>query len=251
MQQVSNGTQGSTDWACQNLQCKCRAGTSFCGAVPLTDLTDAINGLTGSLDINCQSVDNSTNTATCNFQQTLLNNVFGSSGLALHGCTFGECVTQGTIDGTTLTGASSSSSGKSLSGGVIAGLAVVGGLLILSLVFLLWGLFRQRVARRAAYVHDRGKRATITWQDVSCIVPKATGFGTRLNYRTGGQTSEDKTILDSVSGKVCAGQMMAILGPSGRLFRHNILLPNLEIFPFQALEKPLLSRSWQRRANPP
>ncbi|KAF8352217.1 hypothetical protein F5887DRAFT_934420 [Amanita rubescens] len=215
VQQVSNGTQGSVDWTCQNLQCTCRPGTSFCGAVPLTDLTSAINGLTGSLNIICQSVDNSTNTATCNFQQTLLNNVFGSSGLALNGCTFGECVTQSTIDSTTLTGASSRSSAKSLSGGVIAGLAVVGGLLLLSLAFLLWGLFRQRVARRAAYVHDRGKRATITWQDVSCIVPKATGINTRLGYWTGGQNGEDKTILDSVSGKVCAGQMMAILGPSG------------------------------------
>jgi hypothetical protein len=248
---VSNGTQGGADWTCQNLQCKCRAGTSFCGAVPLTDLTDAINGLSGSLNINCQGVDSSTNTATCNFQQTLLNNVFGSSGLVLQGCTFGECVRQGTIDNTTLTTASSSSSGKSLSGGVIAGLVVVGGLLGLSLVLLFWGLFRQRVARRAPYDHDRGRRATIAWQDVSCIVPKATGIDARLDLWAGGQNSEDKTILDSVSGRVSAGQMMAILGPSGQSFRYIILLSNLEIFTFQVLEKPLLSRSWQRRANLP
>jgi hypothetical protein len=214
-QQVSNGTQGSTDWSCQDLQCTCRSKTSFCGASPATDLTDTINGLTGSVNINCQDADNSTGTATCNFQQTLLNQLFGSSGLVLQSCSFGECVTQNTISGTTLSDASTSNGGKSLSGGVIAGLAVIGALVALALAFLFWGLFRQRVARKAGYIHDRGKRATIAWQDVSCIVPKPTGINAQLNIWSGDKADEDRTILDSVSGKVRAGQMMAILGPSG------------------------------------
>lgn len=194
----------------------------MCGATPAIDLTGTINNLTGTVDITCQGANNSSNTATCNFQQTLLNNLFGSSGLVLQGCSFGECVAQSTIDSTTFSGASNNGS-KPLSGGVIGGLAVVGALVGLALGFLFWGLFRQRVARKAGYDRGRGKRATIAWQDLSCIVPKPTGIGAKLN-NWGGQTNEDKTILDSVSGKVCAGQMMAILGPSGQSLslRHQV-----------------------------
>ena len=187
----------------------------MCGATPALDLTSTVNNLTGTVDITCQGVGNSTNTATCNFQQTILNSLFGSSGLALQGCSFGECVAQSTIDSTTFSGTSNNGS-KPLDGGVIAGLAVVGALVALALAFLFWGLFRQRVARKAGYIQERGKRATITWQDLSCIVPKATGISAKLNGLTGGQNNEDRTILDSVSGRVCAGQMMAILGPSGQ-----------------------------------
>lgn len=197
----------------------------MCGGNPVIDLTSTVNNLTGTVDITCQGVSNSTNTATCNFQQTLLNNLFGSSGLVLQGCSFGECVAQSTIDSATSSGPSNNNGSKPLSGGVIGGLAVVGALVALALAFLFWGLFRQRVARKAGYIQDRGKRATIAWQDLSCIIPKATGINARLNNWTGGQTNEDRTILDSVSGKVCAGQMMAILGPSGQSIslRHPVI----------------------------
>ncbi|KAK2460677.1 hypothetical protein APHAL10511_007147 [Amanita phalloides] len=221
IQQSVNGTQGATGWSCQNLQCTCRPGTSFCGGVPVTNLTGTINGLDGAIDIDCQAVDNSTNTATCNFKQSALNSLFGSSGLALQGCTFGECVRQSVIDNSTLSEPPTNSGGTSLSGGVIAGLAVVGGLLGLSLLFLLWGLYKQRMARKAGYVHEQGKQPTIEWTDVSYTVRKATGISTRLSDWIGQQRgpskfiNEDKTILDSVTGKVHAGQIMAILGPSG------------------------------------
>ncbi|KIL68502.1 hypothetical protein M378DRAFT_158303 [Amanita muscaria Koide BX008] len=216
-QQALNQTQGATSWTCPNLHCTCRSGTSFCGAVSSTNLTATINSLDGTLEIDCQGVDNATQTATCNFKQTLLNSLFGSDGLALQGCTFGECVRQSVIDSSTIANASSPAAGTSLSGGVIAGLVVVGALVLLSLLFLLWGLYRQRLVRKAGYNHDHGRRATLEWANVSYIVPRTAGITTWITSWTGDARycSDDRTIVDSVSGRVQAGQMMAILGPSG------------------------------------
>ncbi|KAF8638787.1 hypothetical protein AX17_001846 [Amanita inopinata Kibby_2008] len=222
VQRVINDTSGDTSWNCQNLQCTCRPGTTFCGAVVTTNLTGTIDRLSGALDIECQGLDKATNTASCNFKQTLLDNLFGSSGLVLQGCTFGECVRQSVIDSN---GNSSSTpagrGGTSLSPGVIAGLAVVGGLLFLSLLLLLWGFRMQRIARSTSHGHKSGNQAVLEWNNVSYVVPKQIGAMAWLHNWAQcfkGNTrlvNEDKTILDSISGKVQAGQMMAVLGPSG------------------------------------
>ncbi|OBZ75973.1 putative ATP-dependent permease [Grifola frondosa] len=43
---------GSSNWNCQNLQCTCRAGTTFCGSGTVS-LTSTIDGLSGTLGISC------------------------------------------------------------------------------------------------------------------------------------------------------------------------------------------------------
>lgn len=211
-QSLGNGG-ASADWNCQNLKCTCRPGTSFCGAAT-PDLTQIIDGLSGTLEINCGVVDNST----CSFKQATLQNVFGSSGLALSGCLFGECVSQSVIDGAgNTTSSQSSSGGKPLSGGVIAGLAVVGSLVFIALVFLLLGCIKQRAARRLRYGCADGLKVSLEWNVVSYSIPTSTGFLDiwQKGHPPFGDISEHKVVLDSVSGTVKAGQMMAILGPSG------------------------------------
>jgi ABC-type multidrug transport system fused ATPase/permease subunit len=207
---------GAADWQCSNLQCTCRAGATFCGAVSDKNLTSAINGLSGSLSIECGALDSSTNSATCNFKQATLQSLFGFVGLVLNGCTFGECVRQNVIDGGGGNTASAQTQvSKPLSASVIAGLAVVGGLIILSLVFLALGLAAQRAARKSG-VEVEKRKASIEWTDLSYIIPGSVSI---LGKAKGGDSSinHDKAILDSVSGKVLPGQMMAILGPSGEL----------------------------------
>ncbi|RDX52876.1 ABC transporter [Lentinus brumalis] len=216
-QQDLGSGDGSADWNCQNLRCTCRPGTTFCGAVASSNLTGIINTLSGTLGISCDPPE-SDNTATCAFKQNTIQQVFGSSGLSLNGCTFGECVAQNVID--TLSGNLTSSTTandphSSLSGGVIAGLAVVGGLIGIALLFLLLGCISQRRARKQG---GAGLKASggvaVAWMDVSYFVTTSTS-GFSLRRRGKGSTDNQKVILDNVSGRVVPGEMMAILGPSG------------------------------------
>ena len=225
-QDLSSGGAGSASWNCQNLACTCRPGTAFCGAVPTTDLTGTINGLNGALDVSCEAPDNNTNTAKCDFKQSVLQSLFGSSGLSLSGCTFGECVRQSVIDDTSGSSDSSGSNrsgGSSLGGGVIAGLAVVGVLVLLALLFLAFGIVRQRQARRLGHGLGKTGGVSVQWNDISYTIPYTSGlwatykalspFGGKDYYGDGAVS--DHTILSGLSGRVEPGQMMAILGPSG------------------------------------
>lgn len=224
-QQLGN-TNSSADWQCSNLKCICRPNTTFCGGVPVTNLTGAINTLVGNLEIDCGAVNNSTNTATCNFKQSVLESLFGPNGLTLNGCSFGECVQQGVIDigsnSTSSSNQSGSSTVKSLGGGVIAGLAVVGGLIVLCLFFLFLGLMSQRAARRKGFEDDEKSKVTVEWSQLSYVIP---GIGKKNAFLRAfrkvrpdpNAVNDDQVILDQVNGKVRPGQMMAILGPSGKL----------------------------------
>ncbi|KAJ7891204.1 hypothetical protein B0H14DRAFT_3081531 [Mycena olivaceomarginata] len=193
-------TGGNTNWECQNLKCTCIPKTTFCGG-------GAINGLGGSLAIECN------NATTCAFKQSTLQSLFGSEGLSLNGCSFGECVAQNVID--TAGGSNSTDTGgggTQLSGGVIGGLAAVGALVLLAIVTLVFGLIGQHSARRAKLNVADGSVA-LEWSRVSYVVAGPGGrswFGSR-----GKGADDDKVVLDAVSGRVAPGQMMAILGPSG------------------------------------
>ena len=114
---------------------------------------------------------------------------------------------------------------KPLSSGVIAGLAVIGGLVGVALLFLLWGCISQRKARRSG-AEDSRSRVGVSWSNLSYCIPAPRGFVGALKKRKNAEDG-DKFILDSVSGKVPSGQMMAILGPSGmssRIVLQSIVL---------------------------
>ncbi|KAJ7063611.1 hypothetical protein C8F01DRAFT_1133693 [Mycena amicta] len=194
----------ASSWVCQDLSCNCFKNSTFCGG-GISDITFAITGLSGQLTIEC------TNSTTCAFKQKDLQNVFGPDGLGLNGCTFGECVAQSVIDTTVDANSTDTTGGshKELSGGVIGGLAAVGALVLIALAALLLGLIKQRSARRAKVDVTEGNRITVEWSNLSYAVA---GVGGTSLFR---RSSNDKVVLDSVSGSVLPGQMMAVLGPSG------------------------------------
>lgn len=228
--QTSPSGNGSSTWSCHDLSCTCRPNTTFCGGAPVSNLTDTIDGLSDDLTIGCGELAGN-GTATCSFQQSVLTSLFGSGGLSLSDCVFGECVAQGVVDsaeGNTPSG-DTSGGGTQLSSGVIAGLAVVGGLVGLVLLGLVVGLWNQRKSRRAGEKGMSTGRGyggvAVEWKDLRYVVP---GNGGKSWYWRGRNTVHDKVVLDGVSGKVAPGQMMGILGPSGT--RSFQLLCALSIF---------------------
>ncbi|GAA5980169.1 hypothetical protein JCM11641_006936 [Rhodosporidiobolus odoratus] len=235
----------STDWSCSNLKCTCIPGTLFCGAEgsPL-DLTDTINGLTGTLEITCDALTGSQ----CSFKQDILKTLFGNGGLALSGCKWGECVLPSTIDSlaTQLAGSVSggSSSHDDLSGGVIAGLAVLGAIVIGLLSLLALGLASQRRARRQALAKEEalggspalgssgasekekeGQETTphpgigMRWTNLSYSLPSLTPrriISPLLPASKKPKGLDDgRLILSSLSATVQGGSFVSIFGPSG------------------------------------
>ena len=204
-------------WECQNLKCTCIPNSTFCGAVPAKNLTLAINGLVGTLTISCFA------NSSCSFGQTILNKLFGSTGLTLSPCSVGECVRQSVIDGTS--NATTSSPGKQssdLDTGVIAGLAVVGGLIFIALLFFFLGWLSQRKARKDFSGSPAGRGGySLEWKDITYVIPSgSTSLRKFWGAPKGGHiAADDKVILDNISGRVDPGQMMAILGPSGTYLR--------------------------------
>jgi hypothetical protein len=169
-----------------------------------------------------------------------LDNIFGAAGLQLTNCLFGECVRQSVIDYTSggTNSTNTGGSGSSLSGGVIAGIAVVGALLLAAFVLLLIGWGLQRRARKGGAgtvggrLDNEGKTAPavgLRWTNISLQVPSRPSTWASLFEKQGksshfsvpgGAARESalqgyKTILSGVSGHVAAGEMLAILGPSG------------------------------------
>lgn len=167
-----------------------------------------------------------------------MDRIFGQTGLQLSNCLFGECVRQSVIDYTSggTNSTNTSSGGSSLSGGVIAGIAVVGALVLAAFVVLLigWGLQRRARKNGADSGGDNeGKTAPaagLQWTNISLRVPSRPSTWASLFRKKGsspipisipgGAAQRDelpgyKTILAGVSGHVAAGEMLAILGPSG------------------------------------
>ncbi|KAF9654055.1 hypothetical protein BDM02DRAFT_3158815 [Thelephora ganbajun] len=211
MQSITNANPST--WECQNLKCTCISNATFCGGVPSTDLTSVINKLDGTVTVTCDG------NSTCSFGQSLLKSLFGPNGLSLSPCSFGECVRQSVIDAASNTTASSpTKQSNGLNSGVIAGLAVVGGLLGVALLFLLLGWLSQRKARKTpSNTLEKRGGYPLEWNHITYVIPHG-NTGLRLfrrNPKDGQIITDDKVILDDVSGRVDPGQMMAILGPSG------------------------------------
>lgn len=133
----------------------------------------------------------------------------------MEGCVFGECVTQAVIDTTNATSSAASASlgGTELGGGVIAGLAVVGSMIFLGLAVVAWCWFTQRTARKSPFNGGQGGGINVQWSEISYVVQLPQSPLSSLFTKPA--VNGGKTILDSVSGSIEAGQFMAILGPSG------------------------------------
>ncbi|WWC88700.1 uncharacterized protein L201_003613 [Kwoniella dendrophila CBS 6074] len=232
--QGQNDQGNSSKWTCQTMQCDCRTNTLFCGggSSPSQNLTGAINTLSGPLTIDCFASN------TCNFKQSFLVALFGTNGLELSSCSYGECVQQYVID-QALGITSMADSGNGLSGGVIAGLAVVGAILLAIIGVVIWGIIARKRARREMNATDTIKKSGgigIEWKNVGYQVKNtsSTNWSNNLhNFMKGSGNSQRQTKVDSVedasssrhgdfksilngsNGSIPSGGFACILGPSG------------------------------------
>ncbi|WVR06377.1 hypothetical protein IAU60_003408 [Kwoniella sp. DSM 27419] len=227
---VQGGSSNSSTWQCPTMNCTCRTGTTFCGggSSPTQNLTGAINTLSGPLTIDCLPG------GTCNFKQAFLVALFGSNGLELSSCSFGECVQQYIID-QALGITSASDASNDLSGGVIAGLAVVGVILLAIIGVVAWGVIARNKARREMLADGElkpARRIGVNWSSVGYTVKTVAGSrGGRLYTWIKGSggtkgpieekekgvpsSGEDKIVLTESSGQIPPGGFCCILGPSG------------------------------------
>jgi len=191
-----------------------------------------INKLSGGLQISCDPPIGDSG-AVCSFKQSVLQALFGSNGLSLSSCYFGECVRQGIIDsanGSPDPAVSQVGETNSLGGGVIAGLVVIGVIVAAALTLLLWGCREQRKAKARSgesvsgvsiFEDQRRLGVGIRWEGVAyTLLPSGFKYDkptlrSRFMQRQSAQFPPGKTILEGVDGEVRPGQMMAILGPSG------------------------------------
>ncbi|KAK4684731.1 hypothetical protein P7C73_g5437, partial [Tremellales sp. Uapishka_1] len=209
-------------------QCKSTVSVS-CGkltVIQALDLTPVINGLGGPLTIDCSPL------GTCAFQQAKLETLFGSRGLQLTSCSFGECVEQYVIDAAV--GVAAAPTSTALSGGVIAGLVVVGVLLLAAIVLVAWGWWQQKRARRGLKADGAlppSGGVGITWSSVGYEVnprsrPGASLYrwvkgagagGTEIMNEKGDNVGRNggKVVLRDVCGQLPPGGFCCILGPSG------------------------------------
>ncbi|KAK4058044.1 hypothetical protein OIO90_000783 [Microbotryomycetes sp. JL221] len=206
MQTNTTSTSGVTvDWECSELRCTCIEGTSFCGGSVL-DISDTINGLTGPISVTCDGAGQN-----CAFKQSVLQTLFGQGGLALSGCTHGECVRESAIAEVTSTATGSATSGGSgLSGGVVAGLSVLGAIIVLCFLMILLGWIAQRKARRGSTgsVQEKtGPPIGVRWERLGYALPPH-------RKAVVGRKSDGRVILDDLTGEVDGG-LCAILGPTG------------------------------------
>ncbi|KAG2351635.1 hypothetical protein BDR07DRAFT_1442893 [Suillus spraguei] len=181
-----SGDTTSSTWTCQNLSCSCIQNATFCGGVPVSNLTSTIDGLTGTLTVACDSTD------TCYFQQDVINSVFGSQGLSMEGCVFGECVSQAVIDTTNATSSAAAAS-------VIAGLAVVVVIIAFGLAVVAWGWYIQRAARKLPF--NGGQSGGVSVRCVSGSIESG-----QLMAILGPSGAGKTTLVELIAGKTKSGQ---------------------------------------------
>ncbi|SNX87602.1 related to ADP1 - ABC transporter [Melanopsichium pennsylvanicum] len=228
---------GSSLWTCTSLQCYCIPGTTMCGNGQL-DLSPVINNLNGTLTMPCDYVDptNATATSHCAFRGELLNNFLGPDGLPLESCQFGSCITQSELDAFYATGygqGDSIDSASSLSNAVIVGLVILGIAVVAIAGLLLLGLWQQIKARKMPKGAGRGP-VGLQWEHLNYTVPSKLGLRRRMRKSENAHLAQvtpssdfdesvahldsgkyDLRVVRNSSGRIGAGCMVAVLGPSG------------------------------------
>ncbi|KAL6298547.1 hypothetical protein BKA93DRAFT_810707 [Sparassis latifolia] len=185
-----------TSYTCDNIKCKCVPGRFICGEENSIDITDFLKeDIVGPASFTCKTGQG------CKFEEPGMNGLietfFGDGYITLE-CDSGECLHYSQVPGYVRPPKPDNSKFVALS---IAG----AGLIVVVVFAILWYGGRARSGDWGGIRLPESETAKL----MTDHVPASLHF-TNISYTIG-----NHTLLDSVTGSVKPGQLMAIMGASG------------------------------------
>lgn len=193
--------RNSTNYKCDNIQCKCIPDRMLCGENGSVDISDFLTEeIKGPATFECLQQSGGTNA--CAFQEPAMNDLiqqlFGDRSITLE-CQSGECLYETEVPGY-------ERPIKKINTPLIAGVIGLSSLFVVGVILLVWYLGRRRFVYKPVSLDDSDdenlklmadhKPASLYFEDVS-------------------YTLNGKVILDHIQGVAHPGQIMAIMGASG------------------------------------
>jgi ABC-type multidrug transport system ATPase subunit len=199
------GTRNTTKYRCDNMQCKCIPGRMLCGKGGMVDISEyfveMIKGPASFTSISTKGGSDKDGTIFAEpGMDELISSVFGDPSISLS-CRGGECLHKTDVPGYSRP---IKIINKPLIAGAIAGIA----LFVVALTLVLF-LMSRRYPTRYGPIHLDDDEEEENARLLSDHKPAALYFE-NVNYEL-----KNKRILNSVTGSVHPGELLAIMGASG------------------------------------
>ncbi|KAL3421365.1 ATP-binding subfamily g member 2 [Phlyctema vagabunda] len=194
--------RNSTNYRCDNIQCKCIPDRMLCGEGDSVDITDFLDQLIrGPATFECLQTKGGKNN--CKFKEPemdkLITQMFGDSSILID-CHAGECLYETEVPGF-------ERPVKKINTPLIAGVIAGSSLFVVAVILTVWYLSRRQFRHGAIRLDDSDDdEATKLMADHK----PASLYFDKVTYSING-----KQILSGVNGVAHPGEIMAIMGASG------------------------------------
>jgi ABC-type multidrug transport system ATPase subunit len=198
-------SKNSTNYECENINCKCIPGRMLCGEEDSIDLGAFLqDSIKGPASFSCLSTDGGGVDDGCKFQEPAMNdlikNVFSDESITLN-CDAGECLYKFDVPGY-------ERPVKRINTPLIAGVIAGCALFVVAVILLVWYLSRRSFSKYGP-IHLGDDSDDENAKLMADHKPAALYFE-NVSYHING-----KQILSGVQGVVHSGQLLAIMGASG------------------------------------
>ncbi|KFY72304.1 hypothetical protein V499_07557 [Pseudogymnoascus sp. VKM F-103] len=193
--------RNSTNYKCDNIQCKCIPDRMLCGENGSVDISDFLTEeIKGPATFECLQQSGGTNK--CAFQEPAMNDLiqqlFGDKSITLE-CQSGECLYETEVPGY-------ERPIKKINTPLIAGVIAMSSLFVVGVILSVWYLGRRKFAYKPVSLDD---------SDDENLKLMADHKPASLYFENVSYTLNGKVILDRIQGVAHPGQIMAIMGASG------------------------------------
>lgn len=193
--------QNSTNYRCENINCKCIPDRMLCGEGGSLDLTEFLDqSIKGPAQFNCLQKNGGIND--CKFQEPEMDNtiqaMFGDPSIFLD-CRSGECLYETDVPGF-------ERPVKRINTPLIAGVISAVSLFVVGVILTVWYLSRRQFKYGSIHLEDSDDEGVKLMADHK----PASLYFENVSYNLNG-----KQILTNVQGMAHPGEILAIMGASG------------------------------------